>query len=259
MLTLWTPTIALLMTSRMHDGAVHHALLHDALLSGVKSIDALHRVAMDMHTSGRRPGSDLQLDKWEESDEAYQLTIDVPGLRVGDLTATLEQEGDSASVALVGETKTQHRHSKIARWFTLPANTNHDTVSVAVADGLLTVKISKRTPMEPQRLPISTDGGDEGEEDDAAYHATVLVPGVRAEDLTVTLEDDGMLVIEGEASRRRSSRIHRRLKMPRDTDFAATSCSLMDGVLAVTMPKREPEKKEPRELVVQSCLPEECG
>merc|ERR1712196_27771 len=173
----------------------------------------------------------------------------------------LEQDGDTTTIKLDGETKTQRRHSKIVRRITLPANSNHETVSVAVADGLLTVSVSKRTPTEPRRLPITTDGGREEDDDTgkSAYHATVLVPGVRAADLTVTLEDDGMLVIEGEASRRRAPRIHRRLKMPRNADFAATSCDLTDGVLTIVMPKRELEKTEPRELLVQSCLPGECA
>merc|ERR1712196_217976 len=98
----------------------HQQSLQDAFLSGMKSIDALHRVVHDVH--GRRPGAAVQLDKWEESDDTYEVTIEAPGLRVSDLTATLEQDGDTTTIKLDGETKTQRRHSKIVRRITLPAN-----------------------------------------------------------------------------------------------------------------------------------------
>lgn len=192
----------------------------------------------------------------------FQLTIAVPGLRANDLSATLHCEDGLAVLKLVGQTKCQHRRSKIVRQLQLPADADHESVNVALADGLLTVSVSKKLPTEPQLLSITDDDGIGKEapgEEAPGYQLTLLVPGMRADELKVTLEHDGVLDIQGETSRRRHARIHRKLKLPRNADVGGAACSLADGVLTVTAPKRLPMTAESRELPVQACVPGECA
>jgi len=198
---------------------------------------------------------------FEELDTSYQLTFGLPGLRASDMTAAMHSDGDQAIVILNGETKTKGHESKVRRRLVLPAGADVETVRVACADGLVTVSALKKIRSEPRVLPVSNDvESDDGDESDDAFRQALLVPGLRADEVKVTLEDEGILVVEGESKRRRPLRIFRRLKLPRNADMDRTSCSLADGVLTLTAPKRPiVEQVEPRDLPVQACLPGECA
>ncbi|MBV1787430.1 Hsp20 family protein [Marinobacterium sp. D7] len=93
-------------------------------------------------------------------------------------------------------------------------------------------------------------------ESDTEYKVSVDLPGVKKEDIQVSLEN-GILSVRGETRReekeekegklirqeRHVGQFLRQLSVGADVDPAAVKASFNDGVLALTLPKRE--KKEP--------------
>jgi HSP20 family protein len=95
-----------------------------------------------------------------------------------------------------------------------------------------------------------------------AYVVTVEVPGIKAEDLDITLED-GLLTIQGErrfsqeTSERQFHRVERRygsfrrsITLPSQVQADKIEASFEDGVLEVTVPKAEEAK--PKKISVRS-------
>jgi HSP20 family protein len=105
-------------------------------------------------------------------------------------------------------------------------------------------------------------------ETDQALVLEAEVPGMTANDITVSLHE-GVLVIEGMVAsetneqsepsqdgpryivrERRDTSFRRSFKLGRDLDPNAVSATVKDGVLRVSMPKREPV--QPRQIAVGS-------
>ena len=95
-----------------------------------------------------------------------------------------------------------------------------------------------------------------------AYVVTVEVPGVKAEDLDITLED-GLLTIQGErqftseSSEEQYHRVERRygsfrrsITLPSQVQADAIEASFEDGVLEVVVPKAEEAK--PKKISVRA-------
>jgi len=98
-----------------------------------------------------------------------------------------------------------------------------------------------------------------------AYVVTAEVPGVKPEDLDVTLED-GLLTIQGErrseeeSTDRQYHRVERRfgsfrrsITLPSQVDADRIEASYADGVLQVTVPKAESAK--PKKIDVRPARP----
>jgi HSP20 family protein len=98
-------------------------------------------------------------------------------------------------------------------------------------------------------------------EDKGAYVVTAEVPGIKPEDLQVTLED-GLLTIQGErrmeeeSSDRQYHRVERRfgsfrrsITLPSQVQADAIEASYSDGVLQVLVPKAESAK--PKKITVR--------
>lgn len=96
----------------------------------------------------------------------------------------------------------------------------------------------------------------------SAYRIDLEIPSVAAEAVEVSVED-GVLVMRGERSRveraegernhrleRRAGSFSRRFKLPEDADAEAISARIADGVLEVTVSKREDTK--PRRIEVKA-------
>jgi HSP20 family protein len=98
-------------------------------------------------------------------------------------------------------------------------------------------------------------------EDEHAYHYSFELPGLRKEDVKITIED-GVLSISGErkfedeTKKRTFHRIerfygtfHRAVHLPSAANVAKAEATFRDGVLAITMPKAEEAK--PRTLQIK--------
>lgn len=124
--------------------------------------------------------------------------------------------------------------SRLNRIFGRPAlRTGSDNEMMAVADWMPSVDIS---------------------ETDAAYLIKGEIPGVKKEDVKVTIQD-GMLTIQGERKQEKEEKgkkFHRvecsygnfvrSFRVPDDADESAVKAEFKDGMLNVTLPKSEKAK-----------------
>lgn len=96
------------------------------------------------------------------------------------------------------------------------------------------------------------------DEQEGGYTLRVDLPGVAAEDISVTIEDsvltiratrnDGAKATEGENDTKPSWTYTRRLRLPNDVDADKLEAQLRNGVLTLTLPKQG--RPEPRRIAV---------
>jgi HSP20 family protein len=123
----------------------------------------------------------------------------------------------------------------------LPVRAGADNEMLAVADWVPSVDIS---------------------ETDAAYLIKGEIPGVKKEDVKVSLQD-GMLTIQGERRQEKEEKdkkfhrvecsygsFTRSFRVPDDADEAAVSAEFKDGMLNVTLPKSAKAKPKSIEVAV---------
>jgi len=88
---------------------------------------------------------------------------------------------------------------------------------------------------------------------DNAYQVRVEVPGVKKEEVSISLEKSVLSVSasheekEGESTSR-SLRFSRAVSVPEDVDAENISAKLQDGVLSITLPKQEARKPKQIEI-----------
>jgi len=88
-------------------------------------------------------------------------------------------------------------------------------------------------------------------ESDSEYSLVISAPGVRAQDINVTI-DDGMLKAAGKTGQHTT---FTSCVLPRDADAETVSASCVDGLLMVTIAKRAPA--EPTTIAVHTTPQEE--
>jgi HSP20 family protein len=96
-----------------------------------------------------------------ETDSAYVLELDVPGVQREDVTVDLT----GTSLSITGERKERetegvsHRRTrrtgKFAYRLTLPRNLDGDNVEAKLVDGVLTVSVPKSEAAKPRRIEIT--------------------------------------------------------------------------------------------------------
>ncbi|KAM7507466.1 hypothetical protein LguiA_017919 [Lonicera macranthoides] len=96
----------------------------------------------------------------KELPNSYVFTIDMPGLKSGDIQVQVE---DDNVLVISGERKREEekegakyvrmerRIGKFMRKFVLPENANTDKISAVCQDGVLTVTVEKLPPPEPKK------------------------------------------------------------------------------------------------------------
>ena len=95
-----------------------------------------------------------------------------------------------------------------------------------------------------------------------AVHVHAELPGMKAEDVKITISD-GALILRGEKKRKeevsehnfhRIERSHgefvRQFALPDNLNEDAVEATFTDGVLEISIPKREPEKPKEREVKI---------
>ena len=101
-------------------------------------------------------------------------------------------------------------------------------------------------------------------EKDSSYEITAELPGLDKPEIEVTIHD-GMLEIKGESKHEdkeekdgelvrreyRSSKYYRAFSLPENIDDESIDANLEKGVLKVSIPKKEPEKKEKKKIEVK--------
>jgi len=158
----------------------------------------------------------------EESDEGYEYTMTVPGIRPADLT--LEVCEDVMRIAFPrGE-----------RRLRLPRDAEAGEASATLEHGLLVLSIPRRAA-----LTIAIEAA-EVQPAEGAYTVRLEVPGIKTDDLSVAVQG-GELAVSGKSTRAGYAyAVDRRFSLPCDADYAATTASHLDGVLTLSMPKLAP-------------------
>jgi len=99
----------------------------------------------------------------QETDDAYRLSAELPGLTKDDINITLENN----VLRLSGERKLEkdvkkesyqrieRTYGSFARSFSLPHQVNGDKVEAAFKDGVLTITVPKADQAKPRKISIS--------------------------------------------------------------------------------------------------------
>lgn len=121
---------------------------------------------------------------------------------------------------------------------TPPIPTNgHTPAPLANLDRLAGALFGHATPPPLRHFPLQVD------ETEEAVHVSVEVPGMKADDLDVSIEG-GILEISGEkkalreearSTERYYGRFVRRVRLGRNLDTEAIEANLSDGVLTITI------------------------
>ena len=98
-----------------------------------------------------------------ETDEAFVLTADLPGVAKDAIEITMEDgvltisgERSSVSEEKTAELYRSERHyGKFSRRFTLPESADVDRISAASDNGVLTVTIPKKAELAPRRITVN--------------------------------------------------------------------------------------------------------
>lgn len=113
-------------------------------------------------------GGGLLGDSWappadvEETDDAYRVEVDLPGVNKDDITLEL----DAGELSVHGEVTEKERTGVVRQRtrrtgrfdyrVTLPQDTDEEHVSAELADGVLTVTVPKAEKAKPRRIEITS-------------------------------------------------------------------------------------------------------
>ena len=98
--------------------------------------------------------------------------------------------------------------------------------------------------------------GYEIHEDDQKYSIAIDVPGVKSEDMSIKLEENGtVLQLSGGRKVKRGNDVSetkfvKRFTIGDNVDTEKITANLSDGVLEVTAPKKVPTKREPQVIKI---------
>jgi HSP20 family protein len=110
--------------------------------------------------SGWVPAVDVQ-----ETEDAYRIEADVPGIKADDIEVTLEK----GVLTLRGERKAEHdaeqqgtRHVErsygaFVRRFSLPDTADADNIDAEVNNGVLRLTIKKKAESKPRRIEVKVN------------------------------------------------------------------------------------------------------
>jgi HSP20 family protein len=106
----------------------------------------------------------------DESEMAYHLTADLPGLSQDDLDISIDKgvltfsgqrpassQGDGSN-----RRRTERRHGAFRRAFTLPEGIDADGISAELANGQLRISIPKPVKSTPTKVQIQVPAADAG-------------------------------------------------------------------------------------------------
>lgn len=99
-----------------------------------------------------------------ESDMAFEVTAEIPGMRTDDLEIKIESD----TLSLKGERKPEevdqgvsfHRRERATgsfqRSITLPSKVDSEKVTASYKNGVLNITLTKETPHEPKQITVET-------------------------------------------------------------------------------------------------------
>ncbi len=97
----------------------------------------------------------LGVHQTKNEDGTYSMSVDIPGIKEEDISLSLEDN----VVTIKGERKTPTSSYMMNKSFTLPEDSDIDTLKAELKDGVLTINLeAKQLPQakEPKKIPIKT-------------------------------------------------------------------------------------------------------
>lgn len=99
----------------------------------------------------------------KETDEAYVLKADVPGVQENDIDISLHGNvltisgARSAEERKEGETYFvyERQYGSFSRAFSLPEEANSEAINAQLKDGVLTVQVGKKAESKPRKISLS--------------------------------------------------------------------------------------------------------
>ena len=94
-----------------------------------------------------------------ETDEAYVVTADLPGLQESDLELTVKDKvlslkAERPTQRVEGTNRRERKHLKLQRTFALPSHVSADAVEATLQNGVLTINVPKTPEAETRAIPI---------------------------------------------------------------------------------------------------------
>uniref|UniRef100_A0A7S2ARU7 SHSP domain-containing protein n=1 Tax=Pycnococcus provasolii TaxID=41880 RepID=A0A7S2ARU7_9CHLO len=177
----------------------------------------------------------------EDDKNKYSTRISVPGADANSTQVTKHDDGSFH----VKVKSADGKRTIFDRRLQLPDDADPTSLRAAVVNGELHVAASKMAKPTPVTVPVSADvdnddnnnDSNDNDNDNKPYVLRKNVPGVAAEDVQVTVDDD---VLRVEARRRgeTSTSYKRTFAMPEDAERSGVSATCALGVLTVRIPKK---------------------
>jgi len=189
-----------------------------------------------------------------EREDRFEVTIECAGVSANDL----ELESHGAVLSVKGVTKTAANSHFVDYRVALPetADFSSERLAAECVDGILIVTVPKRPAATPLSIAVETTPGEEADDEaDDKYSLTVVAAGIAAADLSLSVDERGLLTVSGE-SKRTGARLDRRFRLPRDADAERASAVHVDGILTVTVPKASKGEAVPRKIAVNKAAAE---
>jgi HSP20 family protein len=111
-------------------------------------------------SSERRPVYRPAVDVFE-SESAYVITADLPGVADGDVEITVERNLLTLSAKPAPRTRSDHRrvfgevaHGDYHRAFTLPEEVNREAITATLKNGVLSLTVPKAAATLPRKITV---------------------------------------------------------------------------------------------------------
>merc|ERR1719198_1418592 len=193
--------------------------------------------AMPTHKK-RRAACNSMCARVRETEDTYTVTASLPGVKAADVA--LDLKGSVLTLAAEQRKTSSGTTLKYHQTLNLPVDASADQATATHEDGLLTVTVPKAADKSIPISPITTDAeAEQPDEQPDAYVLSIAAPGVKAADVSIKVSKAGVLTASGETKKtaRRSSSLHRKVRLPAGFDVDGASATHEDGLLTIVLPK----------------------
>jgi HSP20 family protein len=122
----------------------------------------LNLLVNEVFTGDRRPGSRSLPVTVTESDQAYQVLVDLPGVQLDDISlqlaeGTLELKAERKQAEPSEDIKVtvdERRYGTVTRAIQFDKDVNVEAVDAQLENGVLTVTVEKVKKLQPTQIPV---------------------------------------------------------------------------------------------------------
>jgi len=159
----------------------------------------------------------------------YTFTLEAPGVAASDIAIEVH---DGPRITLRGASKQAGLLRRLDYSLPLPHDADAKAAVATAADGLITVRVPK---VAEQLISV---GSTPAPAEDNVYTLTLVAAGIAPSDLELSVTGS-VLKVSGR-SKRTGAVLERECKLPRNADTAGAHATSVDGILTVTVPKKQP-------------------